>query len=822
MKFINFRDKIAIIYGEHKLSYKNLIKTSLYFSEKLILEEIEDKVVVFLENRPEIALAVFSIWEKNGTSINIDATSNSNEIAYFLKDSHPKYFYTSNKNLEIAKEGIRLSGLNVSIINVDKIVVPIDYTPKKDYINSPSGDQTVFLLYTSGTTGDPKGVMLTMNNIMSNINTIIKFGLFHEYDRALALLPLHHILPLMGSLIAPLYVGATVVIVDDLSSAGIKNALQKHKITLFVGVPRLWEMFHKGIMEKINSSFVTKILFKLVALTDNKKLGKKVFKKVQDAFGGKIYIMVSGGAKIDPQIIKDFKTLGFSLVEGFGLTETSPMLTLTYPDDIVPGSCGVPLDGVEVKINPDKEIVVRGANVMKGYYNKPEATAEAIDSDGWFHTGDLGEFKGGYLYIIGRKKEMIILPNGKNINPQNIENIIIKNTVLIQEIAIAEYKNHLIAIIYPNLVEIKNQKILDIEETIKWKVIDLYNNDAPNYKKILDIKIVSEELPKTKLGKLRRFMLNDLLEDNKKITGQVEEPTFQEYIILKNYIKTLKGVIPNPKDHFELDLGMDSLDFVELFSFVGNTFNVIIMEDDISKYPNTLDLSIFLHGVSPKITETKSDWSEILNEDIDIFIPTSNCTLKFSKYLLSLFFKTHIKINKIGLENIDNKPSIFIGNHQSMLDAFIFQNSIDNKILSNTYFLSIEKHFKTPFRKWVGNHGNIILLGENDSLTTTLQAAAMILRNGKNLVIFPEGTRSRDGKMAKFKKSFAILSKTLNVPIQLFVIDGSYKAMPPGITFPKSTNVNLTFLPPLYPKNLEIDEIVSSCENLIKKCLKNS
>jgi long-chain acyl-CoA synthetase len=569
-------------------------------------------------------------------------------------------------------------------------------------------------------------------------------------------------------------------------------------------------------MEKINSNLVAKSLFKFVEMTNNQKLGKKIFKKVQDGFGGHIELMVTGGAKIDPQIIKDFQTLGFSIVEGFGLTETSPMLTLTYPNDIRAGSCGVPLEGVEVRVNDDKEVVVRGANVMKGYYNKPEATAEAIDPEGWFHTGDLGEFKDGHLYIIGRKKEMIVLPNGKNINPNDIEDLLMKKTTIIQEVAVTEYKNHLVAIIYPNLIEAKRQNVLDIKETLKWDVIDPYNAEAPNYKKILDLKIVNEELPKTKLGKLRRFMLNDLLEDKKRVVEEVEEPTFKEYDILKEYIQKLKGVTPKPKDHFELDLGMDSLDIVELLSFIGNSFDIIIMEDELSKYPNIYELSTFIHKKEVEFTEKETNWNEILNKDVDIFIPTSSSIIRMVKSLLTLFFKLHIKVKKSGVENINGKPSIFVGNHQSMLDGFIFNNAIDGKTLSNTYFLSVEKHFKTDFRKWVGNRSNIILLNEKDSLTTTLQAAAMVLRQGKNLVIFPEGTRSRDGKLKEFKKSFAILSKTLNIQIQPFVIDGAYNAMPPGTKFPKSTDVTLKFLSPITPDNLEIDEIIEISKNNIQ------
>lgn len=822
MKFIISRDKPALIYKETEISYRELVRRILYYSDVLILKNPEDKVLVFLENRPEIAYALFSIWEKKGTSINVDPGSNSSEIAYFLDDARPKYLYTSNKNLEVATEGMRLSGLDIPIINLDEVKVPQDFVGKKDYIESPVGDQTVLLLYTSGTTGNPKGVMLTMDNLLSNIDNMDRVGLYREVDRILALLPMHHVLPLMGNLILPLKIGGTTIILDDLSSAAIKGALQKYKITIFIGVPRLWEMFHKGIMEKINANFVPRMLFKLVSKTNNIELGKKIFKKVQDGFGGEMNILVSGGAKIDPQIVKDFTTLGFRMLEGYGLTETSPILSFTRYDDIRPGSCGGALPGVELKIADDGEIIARGKNIMKGYYKKPEATAEVIDEDGWFHTGDLGEIRDTYLYIIGRKKEMIVLPNGKNINPQDIEDNIMKRTNLISEMAVTEHKNHLVAIVYPNFSVIKQENIKNISEAVKWNVIDPYNIEAPNYRKILDIKIVQEELPKTRLGKLRRFKLKDLLEDKKRVVEKIKEPTIKEYLILKKFIEKLKGVSPTPKDHFELDLGMDSLDFVELLSFVGNTFNVTIIEDKLSQYPNLYDLSKFLHDEGVEITEKENDWSKILDRDIDVFIPKSSSTLKFSKCLLGPFFKGYIKINKNGLENITNQPTIFIGNHQSFLDSFIFNTAITNKVLENTYYLAVTKHFNGKFKRWVANHGNVILLDLDNNLSETLQAAAMVLRQGKNLVIFPEGARSRDGEMAQFKKAFAILSKTLDIPIQPFVIDGAYKAMPIGKKFPISTNVDLTFLPPISPKNLEIEEIVSCSENLIKELLKKN
>ncbi|MCK5780224.1 MAG: AMP-binding protein [Psychrilyobacter sp.] len=819
MKFITLRDKEALIYKDTRISYKNLIRNTLYFSDMLNFEVKEEKALIFMENRPEFAYALFATWEKDGAAITVDASSSAKEVAYFLKDSKPKYLFTTSKNFDIANEAVKISELDITVINFDTIVVPESYVAKKDFLDSPEGDQTVLFLYTSGTTGAPKGVMLTMKNLLANISGISSpdINIYREVDRVLALLPLHHVLPLVGALIGPLRLGATTILVDDLSSASIKDAMQTHKITLFLGVPRLWEMFHKGIMEKINSNFVAKTLFKIVSMTKNVELGRKVFKKVQDGFGGEMRVMVSGGAKIDPQIIKDFSTLGFHILEGYGLTECSPILTFTRYDDIRPGSCGAALPGIELKVASDGEVIARGDNIMKGYFNKPEATAEVIDSNGWFHTGDLGEIKDGYLYLVGRKKEMIVLGNGKNINPADIEEEIFKTTDLIKEIAVTEHKNHLVAIVFPDFAKVEKDGIKNISEKIKWDVIDPYNVEAPNYKKILDIKIVQDELPKTKLGKLRRFKLKDLLEDKKRVVEKVAEPTIEEYRVLKAFIANLKGTTPNPKDHFELDLGMDSLDFVELLSFIGSNFNVTLLDGELAKYPTLFDLSNFLHDKGVKITEKETDWSEILNKDIDVFIPKSSKALEISKCAMSLFFKSRVKVETSGIENVVNTPSIFIGNHQSMLDGFMLNHSLSPKMLKNTYYLAVKKHFNGPVKKWAANNGNIILLDVEQNLSETLQAAAMVLRQGKNLVIFPEGARSRDGEMAEFKKAFAILSKTLNIPVQPFVIDGAYKSMPIGTKFPKSCSVKLRFLPAIDPKTLNINEIVTQSENVIKK-----
>ncbi|MGL4628768.1 MAG: AMP-binding protein, partial [Cetobacterium sp.] len=533
MEFVKNHNKTAIFYEGKEYSYKELIAGAKEYASLLDLEK-EGKAVVFMENRPELLYAFLGIWDKKGTCVCLDAASKVSEFQYFIEDCRPKYIFVSENTYEVAREAVQISGVTTTILNVDKI--DLANANKEGVIYAPDRDAVALILYTSGTTGSPKGVMLTFDNILVNIEGLNKYNMYQPSDRVLALLPMHHIFPLLGSGIVPLQQGATIAFLKELSSQAMVDALNNYKITMMIGVPRLWEMLHKKIMEKINSNKVIKTLFKAAEKVDSKDFSKKLFKKVHEGFGGNIRFFVSGGSKLNPEVSRDFKTLGIDVCEGYGLTETAPMISFTPINQVVPGSAGKIMDGVEVKIAEDGEILSRGRNLMKGYYNKPEATAEVIDADGWFHTGDLGEVKDEYLYVTGRKKEMIVLSNGKNINPIEIEQWIMSNTDLIEEMVVTEYNALLTAVVYPNFAKVKEHRITNIAETLKNDVIDKYNGKAPNYKKILDLKIVQQELPKTKIGKIRRFMVADLLEGKVEVEKEENAPTFEEYTVISEYL----------------------------------------------------------------------------------------------------------------------------------------------------------------------------------------------------------------------------------------------------------------------------------------------
>ena len=831
IKFLYDRQKTAITYGEQKISYADVIKYVNFYSDFLDIEK-GDRSALMMENRPESIFSFFSIWAKKGIAISLDAGYTVDQLAYVLGDSEPKYLFVSNKTKEVAEAANSKLNNAIKIINVDELQLPTDYKIKQEEFSNDSNEDVAVLVYTSGTTGNPKGVMITYENIETNMAGVRAVDLVNENDVILAMLPYHHIMPLCFTLILPMYLGVPIVLLTEISSASLLKTLQENRVTVIVGVPRVWEMLDKAIMTKINQSSVAKFMFKLASKTNSMSIRKMLFSKVHKQFGGHIRLMVSGGAKIDKNILEDFRTMGFRAIQGYGMTETAPIIAFNVPGRERSDSVGEVIPNVEVKIADDGEVLVKGKNVMKGYYKNEAATKEAFDVEGWFHTGDLGKMDGKYLIIIGRKKEMIVLPNGKNIDPNDIEAEIMKNTDLIKEIAVTEYNEQLVAIIYPDFEKLQAQQIVNIKDAIKWEVIDKYNVTAPNYKKIHDIKIIKQELPKTRLGKIRRFMLKDLLEDKveapeKKVEKKIVEVPSEikeKYDIINKYITERYNKDIDLDSHIELDLGFDSLDIVEFMNFLNSTFGIEIVEQDFVDHKTISDIIKLVEeksGITSEKAVEKVDKNEnlkkIIDSDSDVKLPPSAKYAKVLKFLFSPLFKFYFRYKYSGKENLGEGAGIIVGNHQSYLDAFMLNNAFTYKELSNNYYIATALHFKSKTMKYLAGNGNIILVDANRNLKNTLQAAAKVLKSGKKLLIFPEGARTRDGQLQEFKKTFAILAQELNVPIYPFVLKGAYEAFPYNKKFPKRYDISVQFLEKIDPQNKTVEELVEETKDKIAK-----
>ena len=821
--FLEKTERLALVdFENNHINYIDLVNNIKYYSDNFINLEENKFGLIIMENRPEWIYSFFTIWDKNSAAIAIDAQSSPKEILYVLEDSNPDIIMCSNETEKNILEAISNYSLknNIKVLNVDNF--KIDDEEMKKIANSefelrnPEGNQTAAMLYTSGTTGSPKGVMLTYNNLMTEMEGIYEKGIFDHRDQILALLPFHHVLPLTATVLLMLRYQTSIVFVRKIASKEIFEALEKNRVTALIGVPRVFKLFYDGIKQQIDAKFITRAIFKIMSKSKSIPLKRKVFSKVHKKFGGHLDFIVAGGAKLDPEIARFYETLGIYSLEGYGLTETSPVIAVNSKNERKIGTIGKKLYNVDVKIE-NEELWVKGPIVMKGYYNKPEKTAEVMTEDGWFKTGDLAKIdEEGYITIIGRRNSMIVLSNGKNIDPETLENrLIAKSDKLIKEAGIFNHQNKLAAIIIPDLLECRKRNINNVKTYIK-NIVEDYNLSAHNYEKVLDYKVFEEELPKTRVGKLRRFMLPNLYEQNVVKKAKVAEPDNEVYKILKEYVKKAKGIEPQPEENLELEIGMDSLDIVEFFAYIENNFGLQLDEEKFAEMPNLKLLSEYINEKAVKIENNEINWKQIIEEAKPIKDDKNRWITKFLKVFLDVIIKVYFRIQRNGREKLDPKPKIYVSNHQSFIDPLILGSLLPKSILYNTIFLAIDWYFKKFPLKLLVSNGNVILIDINKNIRKSVEEIVGYLKSGKNVLIFPEGARTKDGKVAEFKKVFAIISKELGIDVQCLGIKGGFEAYSRYMKFPKPKKIKVAVLDIIKPEG-SYEEIAEKAKEIITK-----
>jgi long-chain acyl-CoA synthetase len=403
-------------------------------------------------------------------------------------------------------------------------------------------------------------------------------------------------------------------------------------------------------------------------------------------------------------------------------------------------------------------------------------------------------------------------------NFHTIEEKILSLCPYIKEIIVTTYNGHLFALIYPNFQTLKSAHIINIESEIRWYGIELYNLKVEEPKKIRGYLILTKPLSKTASTELDMQAINELIQNQKKekiFTG--EEPNDNIYKTLKSYISTLTSATILPSSHIELELNLDSLDYVELFVFIENTFGVKIDEKIFSKLMIMQDLYTYIKKHKYYIKPSKTNWQDILNAPKDGELVYSPFIMFTYKTILLPLFKTFFRLEVKGVEKIPPSTCIIAPTHQSMLDGFLIEATLPYAILKNTFFLAFKQVFGTSLLEPIAKHGQTILIDANINLKETMQDVSLPLKKGHNLVIFPEGARTRDRKLLEFRPFFAMLSKTHNVPIVPVIIDGSYEALPSGKIFPRPKRIKITYLKPIYPANMNYDEITTLVKSTIEQ-----
>jgi long-chain acyl-CoA synthetase len=842
-------DKIAVQMkaGDRyqQYTYRDLIRSVASVTRSLSENGINkgDRVGLLSENRPEWMIVYLAVVSFGAVIVPLDAQLTAKEVTVLLANSGAKAVFVSadsrqklprSEPLVIISfdpgDGIPFSGMVTS--NPDAALPPAHAA------NDPAA-----LLYTSGTTGDPKGVMLSHSNLASNLASVIKLNIIEHGDNLLCLLPLHHTYPAMACMLLPLALGGTVTILNSLKGPDILSCMQEVGVTVMVGVPQLFTALRNAIFDGIRKKpgpvralvklFIA--LNRLLRKTAGLNVGRSLFGTVHAKFGPKFRLFASGGARLDPDVYRDMTDLGFTVIEGYGLTETSPVSTFNPLSKQKAGSIGIPIPDVEVRIvNPDEhgmgEIAIRGPNVMLGYYKKPQETAEVL-RDGWFSTGDLGyRDQDGYFFITGRSKEMIVLATGKKIFPDELEKFY-KQISSIKEICLIQGERGIEAAVVPDFDYLKKMNLSNSRETIAFEIEDLAK-ELPPYKRITGLKIFKDPFPATRLGKLKRSQVRDMyLKSGERAEKSVtvvdsdllSTPVAKKLLACLESFSVKKNIAPD--DNLELDLGLDSLTRVELVVSIEKSFDISLPESFGSELFTVKDAVLKLQellasGPLKAGERVRMSWAEILAQDPSQetrntirleFGPVPGTVRSLLKLLLTLVMKVYGRLSVTGIENLPDKgPYIIAPNHLSYMDAPSVGAAISRDTADQIYSLGATDFFKGPVMSPIARLLHVIPVDMETRLYNALQLSAYVLRRGKILLVFPEGSRSRDGRTKEFKKGVGIIAKELNVPIVPVAISGTYEMLPPGRLFPKPSKVTVSFGKPVHPGGRDYDEIVKT------------
>ncbi len=801
---------------EERYTYADFRECSLRAAAFLKSKGIKagERVALLSENSPEWGMAYFGIVRTGATAIPLEKESSSEEVARLLRLGRASALLVSPKLLAEHRDLEKIEGVSVySFEDVFRLTSEAAEQKRIAELPETVAPSTVAsILFTSGTTGNPKGVMLTHKNFASLVAKLLSVYDIDHDDGMLSVLPLHHSFEFTTGLLLPLSRGAQVVYLEEVNGENVSRALEKGQVTCIVGVPALWDVLKRRILGKLSDrsprleDLVNALIDANYLLRDETPLnfGPLLFFPIHMAFGGRIRYLISGASALSESTLKTFRGLGFNLNEGYGLTEAAPVLTVTRPEGkVVSGSVGQPLPGVEIRIHePDKkgvgEVIARGPNVMAGYFENERATEEAL-RDGWLFTGDLGRLdEEGNLYIVGRSKEIIVDSNGKNVYPDEVEELYAAPD-LIKELAVVGLPDgageRVAAVVVPE------EKLSDEEAQSQ---IDKHMHEVgaklPLYKRVKTHEVRREKLPRTATRKVKRRELVAWLQEKRLLEAKESAPAADSD---KEWLLDLVArVSEKPRSAVTLDSGLDELGFDSLMynelagaieASTGETFSADALmsttgireiAEHIKKRPHLVSKE---RSRAPKETEPEKV------ELPDVVKVAGRASLTAAQ---KWFYHDVLRPEFKGRVNIPSHVHfLVVANHTSHLDMGLVKMALGESGKNLVALAAADYFFDNKVKRtFFENFTNLVPMERKGSLRKSLEWAFHLLEQGYNVLIFPEGTRSRQGTIQPFQRGLGHLVLRARVGVLPLYLE-TYEALPPGAWYPQSRDVAATIGP---------------------------
>ncbi len=819
-------------------TYRDVVDRSIHVATALAASGIEpgDRVGILMDNCPQWVFVGLGVIRQGAVGVPLSTLLPADSIRRLVDHAGCRMVFTDASNVETATAALD-GGAGVEIV---ANTAPDATTSWESFLARGDGcawsppdspDPRALLVYTSGTTGDPKAVEIFSRSMSYDIDGILEHLEFESGHRILSVLPFSHVLPLVANGFGALAAGCGVVFLPKITPQSIVEAFKKHRITFFVCVPQFFYAVHKRVFGQVaEQSWLTRKLFwtmfAVARRINRPAFRRKLFSRIHASIGPDLQLLITGASRFEPRIAEDFQTLGYTMVQAYGLTETTAAATITPVSRNKVGSVGLPLRGVAIRIDEPNdegigEVLVSGNILMPGYYRNEAATAGAI-RDGWLHTGDLGRLdRDGNLTITGRSKDVIVLSTGKNIYPEEVE-AHYEKCPYVKEMCVmglpgaSGLGDTLHAVIVPDLDEFRKRNQTAIGEMVRYE-LENRSRDLASFMRVHSMTVRNEPLPRTVTRKLKRFEIYE-----EEVRGAGTRPDgpaeAEDAEVLRSGIgavvaRAIHDAKPDlgpltPDMNFDLDLGFDSLARVELLATIEAKLESELGEDRANQVFTIGELIQAFEDAQGGPQDVQRNWKEKLTADGDEdlagqFIRDSRASLTFFGFptirvfglLARLPFRTRVE----GLEKLPaSGPFIICPNHLSYLDSFLVCSVLPYRVIRDIFILGYTDYLRGPIAQRLASSVNIVPVDPNANLTRAMRVAAVGLRKNRILLVFPEGERSMDGQLREFKKGSAILSIELDAPLVPVGITGTFEAWPRGGK-PRAHPVRIRVGDPIHP-----------------------
>ena len=772
----------------------------------------DDRVVLVSENQPEWCIAYLAAVQIGLAVVPLDAQTPVHEILAIAEFTAAKSILASESVLE-KSDAETLSTPETMLQNINRNceIVGVDGTARKastaeipaDFPNvNVSPDTVASIIFTMGTTVEAKGAMLTHGGFISNVQAVAKALPPTDTERILSALPLYHALSFSCSLLMALYSGTTATYVNALRPTTLLKAMREAKTTAFIGVPRLFQMLQSTIERQASRADTP---------------GETLAEKARAVMGGDIRVLVSGGASLSDAIYDGFQKFGMTLYQGYGMTETAPVLSVNPYLKSKRGSVGPAVEGVELQIkNPDGrgvgEIIAKGPSTMKGYYQNADATEKAI-RDGWLYTGDLGYLDAeGYLYLTGHCKDIIVPASGKNVYPVELEALYRDSSETISEMCVLGIPHEdgsdtaIHAVIVPTILDEETKT--EIQHHLQARAKEL-----PSYQQFHKSHFWEDPLPKTADGSVDRQRLRRSLEAHIKNMTDLQEDSTADVEsaaprtdIPEEILSTLARLARMQAHQIQLesrldtDLGLDSLTRLDLLLVLESRLGGTIPDALLANLETVGDVVRLIETFPTDITKEKDDSEADRKSE---FGQMPRWYARAFRTVITGIYRNYFSLKCYGLEHIpQDKPYIIMPNHTSHLDTLTVITALGTKAYHLWVLAARDYWFATRLQGWFARTClNALPIEREGNFTEFLQdlrAANEVMAQNNGLLIFSEGTRSLDGKLQPFKPGvLSLLIYGPNVPVIPAYIEGTYHALPKGRNLPKKHPVRIVFGEPL-------------------------